>query len=82
MKIRTRDGDWYVATSAKDWSDACERANRAAREREQRMQAWEQANPTNGYPPASYWEAYRAEKYRIAIEWPIPAGHVMFKGVA
>lgn len=81
-RLKTRDGDWYVETSDRDWPAAIERSKAAAQERDRRMRAWEQANSTNGYPPASYWERYTAEKYRVPIDWPVPKGHVMFKRVA
>ncbi len=78
-RIRTPEGDWYVATSEKDWGKAIARSHAACRRRHKRMAAWEAKHHPGCYPPASYWDAYNAEKYRIAIEWPMPEGHVIFQ---
>jgi hypothetical protein len=78
-RVRTPDGDWYVATSSANWAKAIALSNIAAHARQARMEAWEKANHPGGYPDAAYWQAYNAEKYRIPINWPMPEGHVMFK---
>lgn len=69
--------DWYVATSDKDWPAAIERMQAAVREREARMTAWERER-SGQRTGGDYWAAYRAEKYRVSIEYPMPIGHVMF----
>lgn len=80
-RIQNTDGDWYVATSSKDWPAAIERSRQASKERHERMTAWEQQTHPSLRTDSAYWRAYNAEKYRIPIEWPMPEGHVMFKGV-
>jgi len=78
-RLQTANGDWYVATTPEQWPAAMARQSADVHARETRMRDWRLDNPVVGYPPASYWVAYNAEMYRISIEWPIPAGHVMFE---
>jgi len=77
MRIKT-DGGYYVATSPDDWTRAIERMKRQVRERDARMAEWERANRPGCYPTSEYWDAYRAEKERVPVDYPLPMSHVMF----
>lgn len=79
-RIATKDGDWYVATESKDWDKAYAKMDEQVQERKERMNSWEFAQRVSGSfgTECEYWEAYRAEKYRIPVEYPMPVGHVIF----
>ncbi len=79
IRTRTRDGDWYVATSQKNWKCAFERMREQVQAREARMNDWEAGRDRQA---PDYWEAYRAEKYRTPVSYPMPEGHVIFRGLS
>ena len=79
-RIPTKDGDWYVATSSRNWAAAFDKMKAQVEARNARMAAWELANwPV--FPAthdAAYWDAYKAAKYSTPVDYPMPEGHVMF----
>ncbi len=78
IRVRTREGDWYVATSQKNWKRAFKRMREQVEAREARMAAWEAERDRTA---PDYWAAYRAEKAKTPVSYPMPEGHVMFRGL-
>lgn len=72
------NGDFYVAVEARDWPAAMAQQSEQTRARHERLAEWEKAHGLCDRTSASYWDAYRAEKYRIPVQWALPAGHVVF----
>ncbi len=77
-RVRTRDGDWYVATKPADWASAIAACQTQVQAREARMREWEREHHPGCYPDAAYWGAYRAEKALLPVDYPMPYDHVMF----
>lgn len=80
MRVKTTDGDWYMATDSASWDKAFNRMQRSTERRHARMARWEAKQPAGARFEPGYWEHYRREKYRTPIEYPMPVGHIMFKG--
>jgi hypothetical protein len=78
QRLRTPSGDWYVETPDREWPAAIARMKRAVEARDKRMRSWEKTQPDGARFEPGYWERYSAAKAADPIDYPMPAGHVMF----
>lgn len=75
-------GNFKVQTPDRLWSVMFERMKAQVAARTAELSAWEyhqQRRQPGAHANAWYWEAYKAEKAKHRVDYPMPWGHVMFR---